>query len=253
MTIENTTPALLRQTRGEQVWELRLNRPARKNALSLALYQALTEAIGDFSQSEARVLILAGEGGIFTSGNDLQDFATQSPQTPLEAQPVWQFMQALRHCPKPVLVAAEGLAYGIGTTLLLHVDGAFATESTRFCMPFAKLGLTPEYASSLLLPARAGWMQAAYWLYTGAEFDGPAALAAGLVLTLTQDPLQAARDYALQLAAMPPEAQRRTKALLRRAEASQVDAILRDEAACFAEGLAGDEFQQAVKAFFSKT
>jgi enoyl-CoA hydratase/carnithine racemase len=109
-----------------------------------------------------QVILISGEGGNFTAGNDLADFLATPPMD--ESAPVYHFIQGFANLQKPFVAAVEGVAIGVGTTLLLHCDLVYAGASARFAVPFANLGLTPEAASSLLLPLRAGHARAAEML-----------------------------------------------------------------------------------------
>ena len=239
-------------TKNESVLELVINRPERKNALSLAMYQKLAEqlrqAAGDGS---VRVVIIAGAQGCFTSGNDLEDFAKGADLNP-ESSPVVRFMMALLDFPKPVIAAVDGLAIGIGTTLLLHCDLAYASARSQFRMPFAQLGLCPEYASSFLVPRLVGHLKASEWLLLGNAFSAAEAERGGIINQVADDPLQVARAKAAQLVAMAPAALRATKALLRAPVQDQTRETLAAEFQLFGERLRGPEFAEAAAAFFAK-
>lgn len=230
---------------------LRICRPERKNALNMAMYSRLADAIEQASSdASVRVVCLLGSDGCFTAGNDLADFSA------LEAfdanMPTLRFMRALASCPKPVVVAVEGVAVGIGTTLLLHCDLVYAAANARFSMPFVNLGLCPEYASSYLLPRLAGYARAAEWLLLGEAFDAEEALRGGLINSIVDKPEQKALEQCLKLALQPPEAVRQAKKLLKAGIASPVDEAMEAELQQFAKGLAGPEFKEAVSAFFAK-
>ena len=239
---------------GGATWLLTLDRGAVKNALNLAMYADLAALLSGFSADDsARVVIITGAGGCFTSGNDLADFAAMGIECVVSEQSsLWRFMVALRDCPKPVIMAVDGLAIGIGTTMLLHADAVFSSKLASFSMPFAKLGLCPEYASSLLLPQRAGYLKAAEWLMLGSAFTAQEAQIGGLVNAVVDDALAAAVDHALRLQAMPPNALVTTKALLKSAGKSSVEQCMLAEAEYFKAALNGKEFSDAVAAFFNK-
>ncbi|HEY7774475.1 MAG TPA: enoyl-CoA hydratase-related protein [Marinagarivorans sp.] len=235
-------------------WLLTLDRPAVKNALSLAMYADLAALLNGFAGNEnARVVIIRGAGGCFTSGNDLGDFASAGIDGVVNEQSnLWRFMVALRDCPKPVVMAVDGVAIGIGTTMLLHADAVFASPSASFAMPFTKLGLCPEYASSLLLPRRVGYLKAAEWLMLGTAFDADQAKAGQLINDVVDNALAAAQEHALKLQSMPVNALQTTKALLKSADKATVDQCMLTEAEYFKAGLRGKEFAAAVAAFFGK-
>lgn len=229
-----------------------MNRPQRKNALDRATYAALIEAIRDADSNAAvRVLIITGAGGTFTSGNDLADFAAGGPKG---ARIALDFLEVISTARKPIIAAVEGFAVGIGTTMLLHCDFAYAAENARFRMPFVSLGLTPEGGSSFLLPALAGSKRAAEMLLLGEEFSGTAAEAAGIVTRATApgEALARAEETARKLAALPAEGLAQSKALLKRAMAEPLAETLTHEARIFSERLSSPEAQMAFMAFLTK-
>ena len=244
-------PDPVRTETAEGVLRLTLARPEKKNALTLAMYEGLTAAL-DAAASDAavRVALLHGEGGAFTAGNDLLDFVQHPPEG--EDSPVFRFLRAVAAFPKPLLAAVAGVAVGIGTTVLLHCDLAWAAPSARFSLPFVNLGLVPEAASSLLLPQTVGPKRAAELLLLGAPFSAEEAAAMGLVNGVVADPLDYALAQARALAQKPPAALRLTKALLRRPHAEAVAATLSAEGRLFVERLASPEAQEAFAAFMEK-
>lgn len=196
------------------VLTITLNRPDKKNALTGAMYTELAEILEN-RVDEVGAVILSG-GSDFTAGNDLADFL-QNPPAEGNA-PVYQFMHALTGCPVPVIAAVDGAAVGIGTTLLLHCDFVYATPNTLFVMPFIDLSVVPEFASSLLLPQRVGYVKAAEMLLLGERFDSETALQCGLINQVCDsDRLMAtALATAEKLAAKPRSALIQSKALMRR-------------------------------------
>ena len=246
-----STPILTAADGG--VLRLTIDRPEKKNALTVAMYAALAEA---FRAAEAdpsvRVLLLHGAGDAFTAGNDLADFVQHPPTD--ESSPVFQFLDALSTATKPVVAAVHGPAIGIGTTLLLHCDLVYATRDARLQMPFVTLGLCPEAASSYLLPLVVGPQRAAELLLLGEPFTGEQAHAWGLVNELVSDEhlLDVAMERALALAARPPASVRLSKSFLRRAHSEAVRATIRDEAAAFLDRLQSPEAAEAFTAFFEK-
>lgn len=240
----------LRAERDGAVLRLTLARPEKKNALTRDMYAALADALTAATTDDGvRAVVLAGDGGAFTGGNDLADFL-MDPPTGTDS-PVFAFLRAVSTFPKPIVAAVEGAAVGIGTTVLLHCDLVYVAPSARFRMPFVDLGLVPEAASSLLLPRIAGHVRAAEWLLLGEPFGADAALAAGLVNEVVSDPLARAVERAQALAAKPPEAVRLSKALLRRPTEEAVQATMVEEGAVFVERLASPEAQTAFLAFFA--
>lgn len=237
----------------EGVLHLTIHRPEKKNALTLAMYDALSEALEAATDEAAvRAVLLSGAEGCFTSGNDLADFMQHPPTD--ENSPVFRFLRVISTFPKPIVAAVQGPAIGIGTTMLLHCDLIFAAPSARFQMPFVSLGLCPEAASSLLLPRLVGHPRAAEWLLLGNPFDAHEAEEAHLINeVLSDDNVQA---YALRqaetLAALPPASVRLTKALLKQHPKAAIEETMRAEAQHFAERLTSPEAAEAFTAFFEK-
>ena len=235
------------------VLRLTLARPDKKNALTLAMYQAMAETLGAADTDPAvRVVVVHGEGGSFTAGNDLFDFLNDPPKD--ASSPVFQFLRAVTVFGKPLLAAVAGPAVGIGTTVLLHCDLAYAAPSAKFRLPFVNLGLVPEAASSLLLPQAVGPKKAAALLLFGDVFSAEEAEQMGLInAVVAEDELL---DFTLAraraLAAQPPAALRLTKALLRAPQAEAVTATIQKEGSHFVERLASPEAQEAFQAFLEK-
>jgi enoyl-CoA hydratase/carnithine racemase len=240
-------------TEGSGVLEITLNRAARKNALSLAMYDAMTAALARASaEASVRVVLIKGTDGVFTSGNDLKDFM-QSPPTS-EDSPVMRFLAALAAFDKPLVAAVSGHAIGIGTTLLLHCDLVYAADDARLQLPFVNLALVPEAASSFLLPRLVGHARASELLFFGEPFDAATARELGIVnAVFPADQLLAeARRRVQTLVAMPPEALRQTKRLLKAPVAEETRARMRIEGAAFMERLGSPEVAEAIGAFFEK-
>ena len=242
----------IQTVRAGAITTIRMARPEKKNALTAAMYTAMADAIDSaVADNTVRVIVLAGEGGVFTSGNDLREFA-MSP--PLGADsPVMRFLATLAGCPKPVVAAVSGLAIGIGTTMLLHCDMVLADPASKFSLPFINLGLVPEGGSSLLLPRMLGHLRASALLMLGEMFTAEEAERHGLVTRLSASGAVDAEAMALAttLAAKPPTALQLTKALLKR-EGGTVADRLAEEGAAFGQQLRGGEFREAMTAFVEK-
>jgi enoyl-CoA hydratase/carnithine racemase len=236
------------------VVQITMNRPERKNALDRASYAGLIAAIAAAeADAPIRAILLTGAGGCFTSGNDIKDFAMaaaagEGPRVAID------FLEAISTAKKPVVAAVEGFAVGIGTTMLLHCDLAFAARSATFRLPFVTLGLCPEGGSSYLMPLVAGSKKAAELLLLGEAFNAEAAEAAGLVNAVTEDgtALEAALAKAKALAALPPESLALTKMLLKRGSAAAVAETIATEARHFGERLKSPEAMAAFMAFLKK-
>ena len=236
---------------------IEIARPEKKNALTIAMYQAMADAINAAKADAAvRALLITGQPGIFTSGNDLEDFMQRPPGSGsgAEASPVSQFMRALIDCDKPVVAAVTGAAIGIGTTMLLHCDLVYVSDEARLAMPFVGLGLVPEFGSSLLLPQRIGQARAAEKLLLGDPFTGAEAVELGLANAVLPagEVATHARRVAERFNALPPGAVRETKRLLRAPQAEATFMAIRTEGELFASRLRSPEAMEAFQAFFQK-
>lgn len=237
----------------DSVLQLTIHNPERKNAFTQAMYTSLAEQLEQAAINPAvRVVLLSGHGGIFTSGNDLDDFKKAPAELSSSSSPTVRFMMALANFPKPVVAAVEGVAVGIGTTLLLHCDLVYAHPEARFCMPFVNLGLSPEYGSSLLLPRLAGNVKAAELLMLGEMFSAQDAQQAAIINAVVEQPLALAKAQCTKLTQKAPAALRHTKALLKAPLQQSLEQVMAQELQLFSQGLQGEEFTEAVTAFFEK-
>jgi enoyl-CoA hydratase/carnithine racemase len=231
-----------------------LARPERRNAITVAMYAALADAVEEAAADQSvRAILFAGEGQDFAAGNDLADFLEVRPGEDEEIA-VWRFLRALAGCETPLIAGVHGNCVGIGTTMLLHCDLVVAEEDTRFSLPFVDLGLVPEAASTLLLPRLAGRRTAARYLLLGEPFGVEEALAIGLVShrAATGELQRSLSAIVAQLLAKPAEALRSTQRLLRHGARDEILERMRIESAAFAERLAAPEVKQAIAAFFEK-
>ncbi len=245
------TETILTQSE-DRILKITINRPDKKNALTLEMYERMTAAVAAAQEdAEVRAVVITGSGDAFSSGNDLADFLAHPP-TPGDS-PAARFLHTIAGAQKPLLAAVNGLAIGIGTTLLLHCDLAYAAASAKFQLPFVNLALVPEAGSSLLLPQLAGHRKAAELLMLGEMFDPETAREVGLVNKVCADAelegtvMEAAR----RLAAKPPEALRLTKALMKDRSGS-ADARIDAELVHFAQRLESPEAHEAMQAFMEK-
>ena len=232
---------------------IEIARPEKKNALTMAMYAAMGEAIGAARADGAvRAVLITGQPGVFTSGNDLEDFM-QRPKQGMDS-PVFQFMQALAGAEKPVVAAVTGAAIGIGTTMLLHCDLVYVSDEARLAMPFTSLGLVPEFASSLLLPQLMGHVKAAEKLLLGDPFTGQDAVDLGLAnAVLPAGELVAhARRMAERFNTLPPAAVRESKKLMKRGATERVLETVAVEGGVFQQRLTSPEAREAFSAFFQK-
>ncbi len=240
-------------TRQNGVLSIRMNRPDKKNALTAEMYAAMAEAIAaaDGETAIGATLIL-GVPGIFSAGNDLKDFAAFAARGNL-GQEVLAFLRALTISEKPLVAAVDGIAVGVGTTMLMHCDYVLVSDKARLSTPFVNLALVPEAASSLLAPRIMGHARAFEMLVMGRPFSGEQAVAAGLAnAVVASEALEAtAMAAAVEIAAKPREAVRLSRRLIK---GSPDDILQRidEEALLFAERLRSAEAQKAFMAFLNK-
>jgi enoyl-CoA hydratase/carnithine racemase len=256
-TTDTATPdptASVRTTLDGGVLRVTLDRPGKKNALTQTMYGALADALERAeADSDVRVVLLAGAGGDFCAGNDLADFDLGAADGGGGESGTARFLRSLALATVPLVVAVQGVAIGVGTTLLLHADVVHAAADARFRLPFVDLGLVPEAASTLLLPQLIGHRRAADLLYTSRFFGADEAHALGIVSTVVEpDRLTAStEEVAHLLASKAPGALRKTKELLRTPSAALTERMAL-EARAFAAQLATPEFTEASAAFFEK-
>jgi enoyl-CoA hydratase/carnithine racemase len=239
--------------KADRVLTLRFNRPQKKNALTPPMYDALAEAIHTAAaDADVRVLLIAGQPDCFCAGNDMGDFLNNPPEG--TDTPVARFMHALHAFEKPVVAAPSGIAVGVGVTLLLHCDLVYCGENTKLSLPFAALGFCPEYAATYLLPRIMGHQRAAELVMLGEPFSAQKALEVGLVNGLRPNAeVEAhARQQALKMAALPPNALKVTKQLMRRWTHATAKEAIDVEASHFIPMLKMPEAREAFIAFAEK-
>lgn len=239
----------------DRIRTITFNRPEKKNALTQDMYSAAADALNSANEDPSvRVCILTGTQGVFTAGNDIVDFTQRPPEFgEHDTPPVRQFMMALLNCRKPVIAAVDGLAIGIGVTLLLHCDLVVASDRAVFKTPFVDLALAPEYASSQLMPRIFGHAVAAELLLLGDTWDANRARETGLVNRVTPaDKLaETAQFMAGILAAKAPSSLQASKALMRQPVESIEDRMDRENT-IFAAQLQSPEFAEAAAAFLER-
>lgn len=236
---------------------IEIARADKKNALTREMYTAMADALNAArADAKVRAVLITGQPGIFTSGNDIEDFMSRPPGQGSDAMdsPVFQFMQALLACDKPVVAAVTGAAIGIGTTLLLHCDFVYVSDEARLAMPFVSLGLVPEFASSLLVPQLMGHRRAAEKLLLGDPFTAEQAVECGIANAVlpASEVVHYARRVAQRFNALPPGAVREAKQLMRASQKEAVLETIRKEGALFGARLRSPEAQEAFQAFFQK-
>jgi enoyl-CoA hydratase/carnithine racemase len=227
-------------------------RPQKKNAITGAMYETLIEALEAAERDPGiGAFVLTGKGGVFTAGNDIADFLKLAARAPGDF-PAWRFVSKVASFAKPLIAAVDGLAIGVGTTLLFHCDLVYATDEARFQMPFVNLGLVPEAGASLLVPQRFGGAKAAEFLMLAEPFGAEEAFRLGLVNAILprHELLAHAMERAAALAAKPRAALLATRRLLR-GDPEALKARMAEESDAFSAALKSPEAHAAFQAFLS--
>src|SRR2546427_9081853 len=204
------------------ILRIQLNRPAKKNAMTSAMYITLADIFNAAAKDdEVRVVLWHGAGDSFSAGNDIQDFLKNLPGPGESPQAL--LIEALINFDKPIVAAVQGAAIGGGTTMLTHCDFVVAGENAKFQLPFVNLALVPEFGSSFSLPARAGYLRAAELILTGQTFDARRAVELGLMTQVVpnQELLATATDTAQKLAQKAPAALQACKRLMKQSMREQ--------------------------------
>ncbi len=233
---------------------VRMNRPEKKNALTMAMYDAMAAAIESAAQNPTlRCLLIAGAPTAFCAGNDIGDFLKMATGAGALGAPILRFLYALARCELPLVAAVQGNAVGVGTTLLMHCDHVVAASDARFATPFVGLGLVPEAGSSLIAPRLMGQARAFSLLVMGRPLSADEAKAAGLVNTVVAaeavetEAMQAARA----IAALPPQGVLASRRLLR-GKPDDIIARIDEEAELFKTRLQSAEARTAFEAFMMR-
>ena len=233
---------------------LRFNRPSKKNAITAAMYDLLSDGIRRAEADDSiRAHVVLGLPGAFTAGNDILDFVASATEQDGLGREVLGFLTALVDTTKPVVAGVDGMAVGVGTTMLMHCDLVYATPGSLFTTPFTALGLVPEAASSLVGPRLFGHQRAFALLALGERWSGEDAHAAGLVNALVAaDDLEShTLEVAGRLTALPAEAMKETRRLMR-GDTSEIHQRIADEAEVFSRLLKSEDAQAAFARFLKK-
>jgi enoyl-CoA hydratase/carnithine racemase len=237
----------------DHICRIGFDRPDKKNAITAAMYQTMADAlVAAEADPQTRAILIHGSQECFTAGNDLVDFMMKPPTG--DNSPVFQFLTAISSATKPIVAAVAGTCVGVGTTMLMHCDMVYAADNAKFSMPFSKLGLCPEAASSYLFPALAGYQRAAEYLLTGDSFSAQEALNLGLVNRVlpVEQLMTYATAQATKLVDLPASSIRATKRLLKAGQAQLIAQRMQDEGLEFRAMLASPEAREAFSAFMAK-
>ena len=233
---------------------IRMNRPEKKNALTVAMYTAMAEAINSANTNDAiHCMVIAGVPGAFSAGNDIAEFAQAAMTGGTLARPVMPFLYSLADNKKPLVAAVQGVAVGVGVTLLLHCDQVIAATDARLTTPFISLGVLPEAGSSLTVPRLLGHQRAFSLLVMGQPLTAQEAKEQGLVnLVVTPEELDAAAmKTARIIAALPPQGVAIARRLMR-GSPDELIARIDEEAKLFGERLSSPEARAAFQAFMTR-
>ena len=239
--------------RSGSILRVQLNRPARKNAMTMSMYVTLADLLNDAAKDEGiRVALWHGAGDSFCAGNDVEDFL-KNPPGPGES-PQARLMNAFINFDKPLIAAVQGAAIGGGTTMLTHCDFVYAGETAKFQMPFINLGLVPEFGSRCSVPIRIGHIRAAELILLGLPFDARRAAELGLVTRVVPDQelLATATETAQKLADKPAGALQACKRLMKRSSREQIEQAMKVEGEEFASRVRSAEAREAFTAFLEK-
>ncbi|MGB7337176.1 MAG: crotonase/enoyl-CoA hydratase family protein [Salaquimonas sp.] len=239
---------------GHGILTIRMNRPLKKNAITGEMYAEMAAGLKKAAEMDKiRCTLILGTPGAFSSGNDIADFMQIAMSGERGSMAVFDFLEQIIMASKPVIAGVDGLAIGVGTTMLMHCDYVIASEHSTFKTPFVDLGLVPEAGSSLIAPRIMGHHNAFAMLAMGETFTAQEAQRVGLVHRVCKD--ENLEKYAHQVAenisAKPPEALKISRDLIR-GDRSDVLARMKEEAVLFGERLTSDEAKAAFMAFMAK-
>jgi enoyl-CoA hydratase/carnithine racemase len=239
--------------RSGSILRIQLNRPAKKNAMTSAMYFAMADLLNNTAKDDSvRVVVWHGAGDSFCAGNDIEDFLN-NPMGP-DDSPQSRLIDALINFDKPIVAAVHGAAIGGGTTMLTHCDFVYAGESAKFQMPFINLALVPEFGSSYSIPARIGYLRAAELLQLGQPFDAKRAVELGLATQVVADQklLATAAATAQKLSEKSGAALQACKRLMRQSTREHLERAARSENEVFSAQLRSPDSKEALAAFLEK-
>ena len=239
----------IKVTKTGGVLTLAFDRPDKKNAITDAMYGVLADELeAAETDTQVRTILIRSEGDLFTSGNDVSEFAAAA-MGGAGLVNVIRFINALANATKPIVAAVQGKAVGVGTTLLLHCDHVILADDAQLSTPFVNLALTPEAGSSLLLPARVGHSRAFTMFALGDAVSAQDALSWGLAnQVVPRGDLDAtAIAFADRLARQPLGSLVATKTLMR--DAAAIRQQMQTESQVFVDRIKTPEAQEAFMAF----
>src|ERR1700722_13421936 len=239
--------------RSGSILRIQFNRPAKKNAMTSAMYITMADLLNNAAKEDGiRVVLWHGAGDSFCAGNDLEDFL-KNPMGPGDS-PQSRLIDALINFDKPIVAAVQGAAIGGGTTMLTHCDFVYASETAKFQMPFINLALVPEFATTFSIPMRIGHLRAAELLQLGIPFDANRAAELGLVTRVVPEArlLETATETAKKLAEKPAAALQASKRLMKKPWRNALLEAAKAENSEFAVCVRSADAKEAIAAFFEK-
>jgi enoyl-CoA hydratase/carnithine racemase len=233
-----------------------MRRPEKKNTLTQEMYLAMSDAIDSAQSNPAiRCLILTGRSGVFTAGNDIGDFLQAATEKSDVARPrnAVIFLQSLVNNKKPIIAAVDGIAIGIGTTMVFHCDYVIASTTASFSSPFLQYGLVPEGAASLLVPRIVGHQRAFAMLIMGRSMSAADAREAGFVNQVVPPghAVVEAQKVAREICALPADAVAISRKLLKQPTEDLVRRIGQEDQ-FFGERMRSPEAIAAFQNFFAR-
>jgi enoyl-CoA hydratase/carnithine racemase len=231
-----------------------LRRPGKKNAITQDMYREMSRAI-DTAQNnpDIRCMIITGGSGVFTAGDDIDDFLKADASRPEALSDGVKFLYSLALNVKPIIAAVDGASIGMGTVMLFHCDYVLASNAATFSAPYINLGLVPVGAASLLMPRTMGYQRAFAMLVMGRTFSAADAHAAGFVNTVVSPGHTEveARKVAREICRLPAEAAAISRKLLRAAP-EELSRRIDQEGHLFSDRLKSDEAVAAFNAFANR-
>ena len=236
-----------------------LNRPERKNPLTFDSYAELRDFFAALKAENAvKAIVLRGEGGNFCSGGDVHEII--GPLTEMSMPELLDFtrmtgavVQAMRHCPQPLVAAVDGVCAGAGAILAMASDLRIASPQAKTAFLFVRVGLAGcDMGACAMLPRIIGQGRAAELLYTGRSMSAEEGLAWGFFNRLAEPPLAAAMEIAQSLAEGPTAAHAMTKKMLHQEWSAGIDEAIEMEAQAQAILMQNRDFRRAYEAFVAK-
>jgi enoyl-CoA hydratase/carnithine racemase len=228
-----------------------LRRPSKKNAITQDMYRDMSYAI-DTAQNnpDIRCMIITGGSGVFTAGDDIDDFLKADTSNPEMLSHGAKFLYSLALNAKPIIAAVDGVSIGVGTALLFHCDYVLASTAATFSAPYIHLGLVPVAASSLLMPSTMGHQRTFAMMVMGRTFTAEEAHAAGFVNAVVSPghTETEARKVAREICKLPAEAVAISRKLLR-TQPEELTQRIEEEGRLFGERIQSNEALAAFDAF----